>query len=123
MFATSARSVPCMAFRLSLPAKHTSRSPSFSIDRPSPKERVSVPSGPLTVISPWPRVTSTFGGSGIGNLPIRDIFAALPLSGDDAEHFAADAGGARLAVRHHALRRRDDGDAEPVHHARNVVLA
>ena len=37
--------------------------------------------------------------------------------------FAADAGRARLAIGHHAVRRRHDGDAEAVHHARNVVLA
>src|SRR6185503_5192564 len=44
-------------------------------------------------------------------------------SSDDAEHFAADTGGARLAIGHHALRRRHDRDAEAVHHRRDVVLA
>src|SRR5262245_36587148 len=37
-----------------------------------------------------------------------------------AEDFAADLGGARLVVGHHAARRRDDGDAEPVINAREV---
>ncbi len=66
MLATSARSVPCIAFASAFAALHTSGSPSFSIERFSPNARVSEPSGPLTVISPGARVTSTLGGSGTG---------------------------------------------------------
>src|SRR5690349_9074907 len=43
--------------------------------------------------------------------------------GDDADDFAADTRRARLAIGHHAMRRRHDRDAEAVHHARNVVFA
>src|SRR5262245_33197163 len=105
MFATSARSVPCMGFIVSLAALQTSVSPERSIESSSPYERESVPSGPLTVICPGASVTSTFAGSGMGWLPMRDILRYLE-SGDDAEHFAAHAGGARFAVGHHAMRRR-----------------
>ena len=45
-----------------------------SIDSSSPYERDSVPSGPLTVICPGASVTSTFAGSGMGWLPMRDMF-------------------------------------------------
>src|SRR6266496_3209057 len=123
MFATSARSVPCIGLAASFAALHTSVSPLFSIDRSLPYVRVSEPSGPLIVIAPGASVTSTFAGSGIGWLPMRDIAVSCSRSGDDAKNFAPDTGGARLAVGHHAARRRDDRDAEPVHHPRNVVLA
>src|SRR5437763_92851 len=53
----------------------------------------------------------------------RSEFGGRFMLGDDAKDFAADATCARLAVGHHAARRRHDGDAEPVHHAWNVVLA
>src|SRR5690242_5467870 len=121
MLATSARSVPCSAPASSFAALNTSCSPSFSTVTSGPKRRVSVPSGPFTEISPAASVTSTLGGSLTGLLPMRDM--VLSRSGDDAEHFAADTGGARLAIGHHALRSRHDGDAEAVHHARDVVLA
>src|SRR5205823_2826328 len=42
-------------------------------------------------------------------------------SGHDAENFAADPVGARLAVGHHAARSRENRYAQPVHHARDVV--
>src|SRR6266496_106882 len=123
MFATSARSVPCIGLAASFAALHTSVSPLFSIDRSLPYVRVSEPSGPFIVIAPGASVTSAFAGSGMGWLPMRDIAVSCSRSGDDAKNFAPDTGGARLAVGHHAARRRDDRDAEPVHHPRNVVLA
>jgi hypothetical protein len=43
-------------------------------------------------------------------------------SGHQAQHFAALAGAARLAVGHDAGRRRDDCDAEPAHHLRQLIL-
>ena len=66
MFATSARSVPCIGFAASFAALQTSVSPDFSIDRSLPYERDSVPSGPLTVIAPGASVTSTLAGTGMG---------------------------------------------------------
>src|SRR4249920_742727 len=120
MPATSARSVPCSAPASAFIALNTNVSPDFSTLTVSPKRRDRVPSGPLTEISPAPMVTSTLGGTLTGLLPIRDM---LPPSGHDAEDFATDTGGARLAIGHDAMRRRDDGDTQPVHHARDVVLA
>src|SRR5215475_10631943 len=121
MFATSARSVPCITPAASSLALNTSVSPVFSMVTASPKRRDSEPSGPLIEISPPARVTSTFGGSLIGVLPMRDMPDLS--SGNDAEHFAADAGGPCLAIGHYAMRGRHDGDPQPVHHPRHVVLA
>src|SRR5256885_130433 len=79
----------------------------------------SVPFGPLTVrvLPSWR--TSTPFGSGIGFLPIRDMGLSLP---DLAGGLAADAALGGLAARQDALRRRDDGEAEPVEHARDLLL-
>src|SRR6266705_4898234 len=121
MPATSARSVPCSAPASAFNALKTSVSPDFSTLTVSPKRRDKVPSGPLIEISPAPIVTSTLGGTLTGWLPMRDMFG-LP-SGHDAQHFATDTGGPRLAIGHDPVRRRDNGDAQPVHHARDVVLA
>src|SRR5262245_28605598 len=44
-------------------------------------------------------------------------------SGDDAQHLTALAGGARLAVSHHALGRRDDHRAHATENLRQLVLA
>src|SRR5690349_18239677 len=51
---------------------------------------------------------------------MRDMICSLC---DETKDFAADARGARLAIRHHAVRRGHDGDAEPVHDLGNLVLA
>src|SRR3990170_2207201 len=122
MLATSARSVPDMAVAwCELPsALHTSVSPSFWMPTFGSSGRAMVPSGPFTEMLPEASVTSTPLGSGIGNLAMRDMAFSLR---HDAEHFAADAVGARLAVRHHAARGGDDGHAQPVHDAGNVVAA
>ena len=66
MFATSARSVPCIGRASSFAALQTSVSPARSIESSLPKERDSVPSGPLTVMPPGTSVTSTLAGSGMG---------------------------------------------------------
>src|SRR5216683_1320525 len=121
MFATSARRVPCIALASALSALKTSVSPFFSTVMAVPNWRDSVPSGPFTEISPGPTFTSTFDGSLIGLLPMRDMFCSP--SRDDAQHFAADAGGACLAIGHDAVRGRDDGDSQPVHDPRDIVLA
>src|SRR6266446_6622272 len=121
MLATSARTVPCIALASGLAALNVNVSPFLSIAMLSLNRCDSEPSGPLTEISPPARVTSTLGGSLMGLFPMRDM-ASSPL-GDDADHFAADAGGARLAIGHHAARSRDDCDAQPIHHPRDIVLS
>src|SRR5205823_8882209 len=121
MLATSARTVPCIALASGLAALNVSVSPFFSIAMLSLNRCDSEPSGPLTEISPAVSVTSTLGGNLIGLFPMRDM--ASSFSGDDADHFAADAARARLAVGHEAARGRDDGDAQSVHHARDLVLS
>src|SRR6266568_8941805 len=79
----------------------------------------SVPFGPVTVrvLPSWR--TSTPFGSGIGFFPIRDMGLSLP---DLAEDLAADAALGRLGARQDALRRRDDGEAETVEDARDLLL-
>ena len=76
MLATSARIVPCIALASAFAALKVSVSPDCSMLTVGPKRRDSEPSGPLTEISPPAIVTSTFGGSLIGLLPIRDIVSA-----------------------------------------------
>ena len=71
-----------------------------------------VPSGPFTEICTGVMFTSTPLGTGMGFFAMRDMAVS---SGDDAEDFAADAGGARLAVGHHAARGRNDRHAQAVH--------
>src|SRR4051812_35601101 len=125
MFATSARMVPLIASasvdsfagtKLSLPSSFLTVTSGLSL-------RTSVPFAPLTVF--WSAViaTSTPCGTAIGIFPTRDMSA--PSSGlrDEAQDLAADAVLARLAVGHHALRRRDDGDAQAVHDLRDRVAA
>src|SRR5690348_1174588 len=97
MLAARARSVPDIAFASSesSSALNTSLSPSFSIFTAS-----------LRRLSAGQRDTSR---------------CATWRLGDDAEHFAAEAGGARLAIGHHPFGGGDDGDAEPIHDARELV--
>src|SRR5512134_2582703 len=122
MFATSARSVPdiASAWRELPAALNWMRFSTFSTWTSGTMRWERLPSGPFTWISPGVRVTSTFCGSTTGAFPILDM-ARLPLR-DDAQHFAADAHAARLAVGHHATGGRDDRDAEPVHHFGKLVL-
>src|SRR5258706_9511027 len=114
MLATSARMVPDIALAwFELPsALHFSSSPSFSMPTFGSIGRATVPSGPLTEICAAEIFTSTPLGSEMGFFAMRDM---ADSSGDDAEHFAADSGGARLAIGHHAARSRNDGHAEAVH--------
>src|SRR5690348_17455780 len=85
---------------------------------PSSPKDASTSSTSLSDSSPLGPFTRTFFpstfavtpfGRGTGFLPIRDI---LLSSEHPAEHFAAHVLLARGAVRHHALRRGDDGHAE-----------
>src|SRR5688572_9459723 len=120
MFATLARSVPESAFAAfdSFAAANVTLPSSSFTTTSRVSGWVSVPSGPFTITSLGFTVTWTLSGTAMGYLAIRDM--AAPLD-DDAEHFAAEAGGTRLAVGHDALRRRHDRDPEPVHHAGDVV--
>src|SRR5512132_2347864 len=120
MLATSARMVPDIALAwFELPsALHFSVSPSFSTPTFGSIGRATVPSGPFTEICTGVMFTSTPLGTGIGFFAIRDMVVS---SGDDAEDFAADAGGARLAVGHHAAGRGNDRHAKAVHHLRQAV--
>src|SRR5690606_37385552 len=70
-------------------------------------------------------VTSTPSGISTGILPMRDTGApprppkmSLP---NVANHFAADAGFASFLVAHHALRRRQDGNAKATQHTGHLV--
>ena len=84
--------------------------------------RDSVRDLPLTLI--WSCLISTVTPSGraTGIFPTRDITDSFPL-GDVAQHFAAHARGARLAIGHHALGGGDDGNAHAVHDLGDVVAA
>src|SRR3954467_1700196 len=121
MLASSARMVPDMALAwFELPsALKTICSPSFFTSTFGSAARAMVPSGPFTEICPAAMVRSTPFGMGTGYFAIRDRAA----SGNDAEHFAADAVGAGLAIGHHAARGRQDRHAQAVHDLRDVVAA
>src|SRR5436190_12488821 len=122
MLAMSALMVPDMApawFELPSALK-VIWSPSFFTSTFGLAGCAMLPSGPLIEMLPEAMVSSTPFGSGTGYLAMRDM--AYPLS-DDAEHFAAETVGARLAIGHHAARGRQDRDAQAVHHARDVVAS
>src|SRR5690606_998426 len=123
MLATSARMVPDMALAwLEFPSGlHRSSSPSRSTATFGSAARAIAPSGPFTEIWPAATDTSTPFGTGIGYFAMRDM--VLASSGHDAEHFAADAVGARLAIGHHAARGRQDRHAQAVHDPGDVVAA
>src|SRR4051812_384699 len=120
MLATSARMVPDMALACrELPsALHCSSSPAFSTATFGSAGRAMGPSGAFSEMLPPAMLISTPLGNGIGYLAMRDMVCFL---GDYAEHFAADAVGARLAIGHHAARGREDRHAKAVHYPRNVV--
>src|SRR3712207_5179080 len=76
----------------------------------------------------WPSTLAvTPDGTATGFLPTRDIFespwfcADASALEDLAEHFAAHVLLPGLVIGHHALRRRENGDAEAVSHARHGV--
>src|SRR3569623_989659 len=122
MLLTKARSVPDMALasRLSSAAWKVSV-PSWLLTFTSEDKRCDkAPNGPFTVICSAEIVASAPFGSAIGILPTRDILHSL---GHVANDFAAHAGGARLAVRHDALRSRYNRHSQAVHNIRNIVLA
>src|SRR6185312_3735231 len=98
-------------------------------DTPVASGRRSDPLAPLMVMESPARVAVTPCGSSTGALAIRDILTSLltragyAASGDDAQHLATVPGGARLAVGHDALRRRDDHGAHATEDLRQLILA
>src|SRR5579872_2994247 len=142
MLATRVRVRPCSE-RCSLASLgRTTVSVPFSMlyERSGLRRRTSVPFGPFTVIVPSSAgVTVTPAGTAIGRFPIRDMFISRgrPACGsppcqlicsarglpDVAEDFSADALLARVAIRHDAVRRGEDRDAETAKHARHLLLA
>src|SRR6476661_8544930 len=121
LFATSARTRPCSerVFPSSLWRLNSTTLFSISTSIPWIIAVERVPFGPFTVrVFPSWRTSTPFG-SGIGFFPIRDMGLSLP---NLAEDLAADAALGRLGARQDALRRRDDGQAETVEHARDLLL-
>src|SRR5262245_5514769 len=123
MLLTSARIVPLIALACTLAStgSNVTLPPSCLTRTWFDNARDSVPLLPLTVILSAVSCTSTPLGTSIGILATRDI--CVLLSGHVDQHFAADTGGARLVVGHHALGRGDDRHAEAVHHLRDRVTA
>src|SRR6058998_3654002 len=80
---------------------------------------LSLPFGPSARTMPSPTWTFTPWGMGMGFLPMRDMSGSLPHVGED---FAADLLPARLAVRHHALRRRHERHAHAGEDRRDAVV-
>src|SRR5688572_11061580 len=78
---------------------------------------VRVPLGPLTVSVPSSAVAVTPPGIGMGFLPMRDILEYL------RQQLAADVLLARLGIREHAARGRDDHRPEPVADVRQLAGA
>src|SRR5690554_135105 len=79
----------------------------------------SSPSLPLAVMTAPLTFTSTPSGTVIGFLPTRDI-TETPLE-HAAKNLAANVGGARLMVCHHASRGREDHDAQAIIEARQFL--
>src|SRR3954465_8537141 len=101
---------------------------SMATETPSGTTSDSSPFWPL-IFTVWPEtVAVTPDGTATASLPIRAM-PVLPWLGsrapcrseDLAEHFPAHVPLSRLVIGHHALRRRDDGDAEAVGDARHRV--
>src|SRR5262249_4961890 len=82
------------------------------------KERSSLPFGPSARPRAAATRTVTPAGNTSGAFPTRDM--SLP---DSADHLAADLLPARVAIDEHALRRREDVDAETAVHGGDLVRA
>src|SRR6185369_14653188 len=96
---------------------------SFSAtDTSAPNGRDSEPFAPLMVTRPAAIVAVTPCGRLTGFLATRDMIFSI-ASRHDAEHFAALARGARLAVGHHALRRGHDHRPHAAEHLGQFILA
>src|SRR3546814_9769268 len=80
---------------------------------------LSVPFGPFTESRPSATVAVTPDGTAIGFFPIRDMGAgSLEYF---CQHLAADVLRTRFRVRQNALWRRDDGDAQAIANARQIL--
>src|SRR5947209_8481958 len=121
LLATSARIRPWKARERPSSLARVNWTTLFSIETPMPGTTgvVRVPFGPLTVTTFPSCLTSTPFGTGISFLPMRDMGLSLP---NLAKHFAADAALDGFLSGQHALRGRDDGEAETVEHARDLLL-
>src|SRR6478752_2524958 len=117
MLATRVRERPHIACARwpSVRLESVSSPPSCFTSISSATVQESWPLGPFTV-TVWPsRVTVTPAGTATAFFPIRDI------SVDPAEDFAAHVRVTRGRVRHDALRRRQDRDAEAVLHGLQIT--
>src|SRR3954447_24912303 len=86
-------------------------------------EWLSSPLGPLTVTCRPSMAMSTPPGTGMGNLPMRDMLLLLsldPRSPDEGEDFPADALLVGLPVGEQARGRRQDRDAQAAQHAGQI---
>src|SRR5262245_21052017 len=108
--------------------------PSTVIDTSGSRVRVRVPFGPSTRIVPSLTCSFTASGMVTGRRPMRDMASSGVLrdrvrcrrhrrSPDLADHLAAHALAACLAVREDALGRRQDAHAEPPAHRRDLAGA
>src|SRR4029453_12136471 len=84
---------------------------------------LSSPLGPL-ILTSWPFTAAvTPPGTETDFLPMRDIDRPSPelVLEHVTEYFAADILGPRARIRHHALRRRQDGHAKTVGDGRQIL--
>src|SRR5579872_109015 len=125
MFATRARVRPCSArWNLSSLCRETRTWLSATATPMSGcTTRASLPFGPDTLTVPSVTLTSTPCGIGIGILPTRDISGSSPALPHEAQHFAADAGLAGVAIGHHTARGGQDRDPQPSADARHIRAA
>src|SRR5437763_25405 len=79
---------------------------------------VSSPLGPLTRIVRSSTATVTPLGMAIGSFPIRDMCSSLP---DDGDELAAGTCLTCFTVRHHPLRGAEDGQAQAIADARDLI--
>src|SRR5262245_18094892 len=91
---------------------------SCSILMPGLSASVRLPFAPFSATEASATVAVTPCGRSTGFLATRDM--TTPASGNDAQHFAALAGGARLCIRHHTLRRRHDHRAHAAEDLRQL---
>src|SRR5688572_16285878 len=118
MFARCARVEPACMRAASFSKAIASFFSSCLTDTPPLKGNESEPFAPLIVIDSGAMVAVTPCGKSTGAFAIL-----LITSRHDAQHFAALADGAGLAVRHHAFGRRDDHGAHAAQHFRQLFLA
>src|SRR5688572_12056363 len=122
MLATVARRVPDMAFAALLSSAAAKVTWLFSTFTTTWRSIgcESVPSGPLTVRLPLSKVTWTLSGTATGYLAMRDMCSAPYTT---TQSTSPPTPVSRATVGHHAPGGGDDRNAQPVHHARDVVAA